>query len=75
LTKERDDFENKLEAMFRNGQLSVIDRTKLLADYDAARATSKMPLYALISTANAAISAIASAAAAYFADASLHTPR
>jgi hypothetical protein len=72
LTKERDEFENWLNNMFRGGTLSVVDRTKLLADYDAAKATSKMPVYAMISTAVAAVSAIASAAAAFFAYASLH---
>jgi hypothetical protein len=74
LTQERDNFKKLLEAMHGAGQLSTLDRAKHLADFDAARATSKMPLYALISIAIAAISAIASAAAAYFAYASLHTP-
>jgi hypothetical protein len=74
LTNERDDYQDRLENMFRSGTSSSIDKTKLLAEYDAAKATSRMPLYALISTTIAAISAIASAAAAYFAYASLHVP-
>jgi hypothetical protein len=74
VSKERDDYKRMLEQMFEGGTLSAIDRPKLLADYDAAKATSRMPVYAFISTAIAAISAIASAAAAYFSYASLHIP-
>jgi hypothetical protein len=72
MIKERDDYKTMLDRMVEGGTLSVIDRPKLLAEYEALIATKRLPLYALLTTIVAAISAIASAAAAYFAYAALH---
>jgi hypothetical protein len=74
VANDRDKFADTLEKMFRGGTLNSIDKMKLLTEYDALVATKRLPLYALLSTVVAAVSAIASAAAAYFAYASLHTP-
>jgi hypothetical protein len=52
-----------LENRFSGGTLSSIDRIKILAEYDALVATKRLPLYALLLTIVATISAIASAAA------------
>jgi hypothetical protein len=74
MTKERDDYKTMLDRMVEGGTLSVIDtgQNARLAEYDALIATKRLPHYALLSTIVAAISAIASAAAAYFAYAVLH---
>ena len=72
MTKERDAYKAMLDRSLEVGQLSYLDRPKLLAEYDALIATKRLPVYALLSTIVAAVSAIASAAAAYFAYASLH---
>jgi hypothetical protein len=72
MTKERDNYKAMLDSMVENGTMSMLDRPKLLAEYDASIATRRLPLYALLSTIVAAISAAASAAAAYFAYAALH---
>ena len=63
-----------LDGQFDGGTLTAVEKIKILVEYDAFVATKKLPLYALLSTIVAAISAIASAAAAYFAYATLHTP-
>jgi hypothetical protein len=72
MTNERNRLDEILESRFNGGTLSQIDRIKILAEYDALAATKRLPFYALLSTIVAAISAIASAAAAYFAYAALH---
>jgi hypothetical protein len=74
MANDRDQLAEILENQFRGGTLSSINKIKMLAEYDALVATKRLPLYALLSTVVAAISAIASAAAAYFAYASLYFP-
>ena len=72
MSKERDRLVEILDGQIRAGTLSATDRITMLAEYDASSATKRMPVYALLSTIVAAISALASAAAAYFAYAALH---
>jgi hypothetical protein len=62
----------QLEARGQAGEMPFEEVYKRLAEYDALVATSKLPRYALLSTIVAAISAIASAAAAYFSWVATH---
>jgi len=71
VANDRDRLAEILENQFSGGTLSSINKIKMLAEYDALVATKRLPLYALLSTVVAAISVIASAAAAYFAYAAL----
>jgi hypothetical protein len=63
-----------LERQFQAGEVDERMILQTLAEFDAAEATARLPIYALVSTALAAVSAIASALAAYFAPAALHVP-
>jgi hypothetical protein len=74
LTKERDELEAMLHNQFRGGTASKGEMITTLVQYDAAYATKVIARYTLASTIIAAVSATASAAAAYFAYAALHTP-
>jgi hypothetical protein len=74
VTKERDRLEQMLKNQFDGGTVSQRDMITTLVQYDAAYATKVMARYTLASTIVAMISAISSAAAAYFAYAALHLP-
>jgi hypothetical protein len=65
VSKDRDQYVQMLEGMRRGGTLGETDMLKAIAEYDALMATKALPVYALLSTIAAAISAIASAAAAF----------
>jgi hypothetical protein len=67
LTDDREEFIRRLIARYRAGELGKDHMLQGIADYDALTATRRMRLYALLSTIAAAISALASAVAAYFA--------
>jgi hypothetical protein len=67
LSKKRKELEARLEAKRKVGMENEETIFDKLAQYDALEATQRMRVYALISTAIAAISVIASAVAAYFA--------
>jgi hypothetical protein len=72
VSKARKLYAAELESERKVGLVSEQVMRKQLVEFDALEATKVMPLYALISTTVAALSAIASAAAAYFAYAALH---
>jgi hypothetical protein len=72
MTKERDQLEQMLENQFAGGTLSKTEMITTLIQHDAANATKLMARYTLASTVVAMVSAISSAAAAYFAYATLH---
>jgi hypothetical protein len=72
LTDEREEFVRHLIARYKSGELSKDHILQGLADYDALTVTKRMRLYALLSTIAAAISALASAVAAYFAYLGVH---
>lgn len=74
MSKARDLFAGQLEADRGAGMVTEQDMRVQLANFDALEATQAMPIYALVSTVAAMISAMASAAAAYFAYAALHVP-
>jgi hypothetical protein len=67
LTDDREEFIRHLIARYKAGELGKDHMLQGIADYDALTATKRMRLYALLSTMAAAISALASAVAAYFA--------
>jgi hypothetical protein len=64
---ERTEYLAALTKQFEGGSLSQTQLLKAMADYDAAAATKRLPLYALLSTIAAAASAIASAVSVFFA--------
>jgi hypothetical protein len=61
-----------LKKQFDAGNANKLELITTLVQYDAAYATKVMARYTLASTIIAAISATASASAAYFAYAALH---
>ena len=67
MTDDREEFIRHLIARYKAGELGKDHMLQGIADYDALTATKRMRLYALLSTMAAAISALASAVAAYFA--------
>jgi hypothetical protein len=74
LSKERDRLADMLERQLRSGQVGATEILERLAEFDAFEATRRLPIHALISTIFAAVSAIASALAAYFTYAALQIP-
>jgi len=74
MTKERNQLAEMLDNQFRGGTVSNLERINALAQYDAAQATKIMARYTLASTIVGMISAVSSAAATYFAYATLHVP-
>jgi len=70
--RQREELAETYEKLFQCGQITRVDIVKALLEYDATYATIKMARYSLVSTIIAACSALASAAAAYFAYAALH---
>ena len=75
MTSQRDRLEQMLKNQLEAGTASQRDMITTLIQYDAAYATKVMARYTLASTIVAMISAISSAAAAYFAYAALHVSR
>ena len=72
MADEREEFVRRLIARYKAGELNKDHILQGLADYDALSVTKRMRLYALLSTIAAAISALASAVAAYFAYLGVH---
>jgi hypothetical protein len=70
--REREELAKTYENLFQCGEMTRVDIVKALLEYDATYATIRMARYSLLSTIVAAFSAVASAAAAYFAYAALH---
>ena len=67
MTDDRDEFLRHLIARYKAGELGKDHVLQGIAEFDALAATKHMRLYSLLSTIAAAISALASAVAAYFA--------
>jgi hypothetical protein len=67
LTDDREEFIRRLIARYNAGELGKDHMLQGIAEFDALAATRRVRLYSLLSTIAAAISAMASAAAAYFA--------
>jgi hypothetical protein len=74
MTKEREQLEAVLKGQFESGTANRLELITTLVQYDAAHATKVMARYTLASIIVATISALSSAAAAYFAYAALHVP-
>jgi hypothetical protein len=72
MTDDREAFIRHLIARYKAGELGQDHVLQGIADYDALSVTRRMRLYALLSTIAAAISALASAAAAYLSYISVH---
>ena len=66
LTDDREEFIRRLIARYNAGELGKDHMLQGIAEFDALAATRRVRLYSLLSTIAAAISAMASAAAAYF---------
>ena len=74
VTKARNRLEEMLQKQYDAGGISETEMITTLVQYDASYATKVLARYTLASTIIASLSAIASAAAAYFAYAALHVP-
>jgi len=72
MTDDREAFIRHLIARYKAGELGQDHVLQGIADYDALSVTRRMRLYALLSTIAAAVSALASAAAAYLSYISVH---
>lgn len=75
MTKARDRLEEMLQTQYDGGRISETELITTLVQYDAAHATKVLARYILASTIIASVSAMASAAAAYFAYAAIYIPR
>jgi hypothetical protein len=73
MTDEREEFVRHLIARYKAGSLEKDYVLQGIAEYDALAATKRMRLYSLLSTIAAAVSALASAVAAYFAYIGVHS--
>ena len=73
MTDEREEFVRHLIARYKAGSLEKDYVLQGIAEYDALAATKRMRLYSLLSTIAAAVSALASAVAAYFAYLGVHS--
>ena len=72
MTDDREEFVRHLIARYKAGSLEKDYVLQGIAEYDALAATKRMRLYSFLSTIAAAISALASAVAAYFAYLGVH---
>jgi hypothetical protein len=72
MTDDREAFIRHLIARYKAGELGQDHVLQGIADYDALTVTKRMRLYALLATIAAAVSALASAVAAYFAYLGVH---
>jgi len=72
MTDDREAFVRHLIARYKAGELGQDHILQGIADYDALTVTRRMRLYALLSTIAAAVSALASAVASYFAYLGVH---
>jgi hypothetical protein len=66
LTDDREEFIRRLIARYNAGELGKDHMLQGIAEFDALAATKRVRLYSLLSAIAAAVSALASAAAAYF---------
>lgn len=66
MTDDREEFIRRLIARYNAGELGKDHMLQGIAEFDALAATKRVRLYSLLSAIAAAISALASAAAAYF---------
>jgi hypothetical protein len=73
VTDDREEFVRHLIARYKAGSLEKDYVLQGIAEYDALAATKRMRLYSLLSTIAAAVSALASAVAAYFAYLGVHS--
>ncbi len=73
MTDDREEFVRHLIARYKAGSLEKDYVLQGIAEYDALAATKRMRLYSLLSTIAAAVSALASAVAAYFAYLGVHS--
>jgi hypothetical protein len=73
MTDDREEFVRHLIARYKAGSLEKDYVLQGIAEYDALAATKRMRLYSLLSTIAAAVSALASAVAAYFAYIGVHS--
>lgn len=72
MSDDREEFVRHLIARYKAGSLEKDYVLQGIAEYDALAATKRMRLYSLLSTIAAAVSALASAVAAYFAYLGVH---
>jgi hypothetical protein len=72
LTDDREEFIRRLIARYNAGELGKDHMLQGIAEFDAMAATRRMQLYSLACTIAAAVAALASAAAAYFAYVGIH---
>ena len=72
MAEDREEFVRHLIARYKSGSLEKDYVLQGIAEFDALAATKRMRLYSLLSTIAAAISALASAVAAYFAYLGVH---
>src|SRR5260370_6189764 len=75
VTKAKIRLEEMLQTQYDGGRISETEMITTLVQYDAAYSTKVLARHTLPSTIIASVSAMASAAAAYFAYAALHIPR
>jgi len=66
LTDDREEFIRRLIARYNAGELGKDHMLQGIAEFDALAATKRVRLYSLLSAIAAAVSALASAEAAYF---------
>ena len=66
MTDDREEFIRRLIARYNAGELGKDHMLQGIAEFDALAATKRVRLYSLLSAIAAAVSALASAAAAYF---------
>jgi hypothetical protein len=72
LTDDREQFIRRLIARYNAGELGKDHMLQGIAEFDALAATKRLQFYSLVCTIAAAIAALASAAAAYFAYLGVH---
>ncbi len=72
MTENREEFVRHLIARYNAGSLEKDYVLQGIAEFDALAATKRMRLYSVVATLAAAISALASAVAAYFAYLTVH---
>ena len=72
MTDDREEFIRRLIARYNAGELGKDHMLQGIAEFDALAATKRMQMYSLLCTIAATISALASAATAYFAYLGVH---
>lgn len=69
---DREQYISHLEGQREAGMLAKDEMMRSIIEYDALAATKRMRIYSLISTIAAAVSAVASAIATFFAYVGVH---